>query len=413
METEVTTLKNGLPLIYRSMPNMETVGIVFAVNYGSVYETLENNGCAHFLEHMLYRGTKKIKTGAEVKNTFKDLCGDYFNGMTGKEIMLYIGKTHKSLFSNLSSLLSEIITESRLDPADIEIERGVILNENLMKKDDTIKIAGWARDKEIFGEHPAALKTLGDNESIQKLITPEIVKKTYGDYFTPDNSVLVVYGAVPEKDILTVAENQFGGFSGRFAGKTIEPASPENKGGEIIIEKPGLNQAAVMLSLKLPTYKRAIKKELAAVDILAGSLERSLMTKIREERGMTYALGVTNDNGKTYSYLTSVVGTQPENADTVKGIVIDEMNKLSNGEFSAETVQKIKTQQARENKIKIAEETLKSAIGTSFNYIVTGEPLFYEEAPVMYESLTLDDLRSACKYFNPTKSVSVIVKPKT
>ena len=410
MKTKVSALQNGLPVIYNPMPNMETVGVVFAVDYGSIYETRESNGCAHFLEHMLYRGTDRWKTGADVKNAFAYLCGSgNFNGMTGKEIMLYLGKVHKSMFSDLSDLLSNIITSSRLDPEDVEIERGAIVNENLMKKDNTVKSARWAIDETLFQGHPAGLRTIGDDNSIQNLITADMVKRTYREYFTPDNSVLVIYGAVPEKEILESAENYFGKLSGKFAGRTIEPVSPDNMSNEVVVKKTGLNQAMVARALKLPVYSAKTKIELAAVDILAKVLERNLYAKIREERGMAYSLGVSNDNGRNYSCILSLVGTQPENVDTVKKILSDEMTSLSNGEFSIESADKIKKQTIIENKINLAEKTMESAIQTAFNYVITKDPFFTEETPEMYGSLTLDSLRGACKYFNPERSLSLVI----
>jgi predicted Zn-dependent peptidase len=415
MKSELVRLSNGLPLVYRSIPTLETVSIAFATSYGSVYETLETNGGAHFLEHMPYLGTT-TKTGTQVKDMFTRACGPIavtWNAHTGKETTRYMGRAYKSLFSELAEILSDIVINPSLDGEAFETERGTIMVENLEKKDSSEAIAGWTLEEMLFAGHPASLRVIGSDDAIRRRITRDMAAEIHRDYYTPDNSVVAFYGAADAEEIISTAERYFSGLSGKFGGRRIAPVSNDKIDRTVVVERPGLHGAVVGVAIKIPPHSPNLESDYAGIDVLSGLLRRDLFIELRDKRGMAYAMGVDANVYRTHGKFYVLVNTQPENAETVKTIVLEQMQELSDGEFAPELVEDKKGELQREAKVFFAENTFGSAQTLATAYLTTDTTSYIDTLDEAYGNLSLDEVRRiASQYLAPKSSVKVVVKPK-
>ncbi len=406
-------LENGLPVVYRYVPGLESVGVSFAVNGGSVYETQKTNGCSHFLEHMLFKGTKK-RDGLWIKTNLDDMCGlGNWNGVTDREKIVYIFKTHKSLFGRLMDVVSDIVKNSKISRDSMDIERGAILNENLMRMDNPIVTAIDTMFDNLFKGHSAALHTIGDTASIEK-ISRDAVNDMYRRYYTPDNCVLSVYGAIKPDEVTRLSKKLFQDLSGKFGGRKVRPISTKIQNKEITVRKRSLNQVLVLIGLRIPVFTPGMEKDFLALNVLEEVLRRSLWNKIREQNGLAYDAGSTFLYGKTYGGGVLYCGTQPKNIEIVTKMMLNELKSTVAGKINRTVVENTVAATVRDLKTKYAENTLSSSLSAAGLYLMTGDPVRYFKRPSMYETVGINDVkRVASEYIDTSKLIKVTLEPET
>ncbi|KKU36554.1 MAG: Processing protease [Candidatus Azambacteria bacterium GW2011_GWF2_46_32] len=195
-----TTLKNGLRVITVPMKDVRSVTVLVLVGTGSKYETREINGLSHFLEHVMFKGTKKRPTALQI-STELDRVGAEHNAFTGDEADF----NHLDLALDI---VSDILINSTFNPKEIERERGVIIEEINMYNDMPSRYTGVLFDRLLYGDQPAGWEILGKKEVISKLKRPELVQYFQNQYVA-DNIVVTVAGKFDEKNILNKIEHYF------------------------------------------------------------------------------------------------------------------------------------------------------------------------------------------------------------
>ena len=162
---QVKTLKNGLTLITVPMPHLDSVTTLVAVGAGSRYETRKINGISHFLEHMFFKGSKKYPT-AEVISTLVDGIGAVNNAATSKEWTYYWIKSSAKHIELSTDILASMLKESLLDKTEIEREKGVIIEELRMYRDNPARYIWDLYEQLQFGDQPLGWDIGGDEKTI-------------------------------------------------------------------------------------------------------------------------------------------------------------------------------------------------------------------------------------------------------
>ena len=195
-----TTLKNGLRLVTESMPHTRSVALSFFIGTGSRYETLKQSGISHFIEHMCFKGTKKRPTSTDVCTVIEGV-GGILNAGTDKELTIYWCKVARPHFESALDVLADILTNSVFDPAEMEKERQVIIEEINMALDSPQQRVSMLLDEIMWPGHPLGRDIAGTKKSVSG-IDREMMLDYLKARYRPDNAVLAIAGDIEHKEMV-------------------------------------------------------------------------------------------------------------------------------------------------------------------------------------------------------------------
>src|SRR3990167_8669774 len=209
MKCDIHTLKNGLRVALVPMPQTATATVVVMTGTGSRYENERDNGLAHFLEHMFFKGTKKRKGAREISEEL-DTVGSIYNAFTAKDRTAYFAKLSGRYIDTALDVISDIFLHSTLPGKEITKERGAIIQEIDMYEDMPMQSVDNVFDTLIFGEeHPLGRTILGPKENIRTFSRKDFATYLKRNY-TPGNTVVCIAGAFSEEKVLSKIRATFG-----------------------------------------------------------------------------------------------------------------------------------------------------------------------------------------------------------
>jgi predicted Zn-dependent peptidase len=207
MTVEITRLANGLHVLTHNMPHLESVALGIWVKAGARDERPEENGIAHFLEHMAFKGTKR-RTAQEIAEEIESAGGE-INAATGMETTTYYARTLKSDWPLAMDILADIFTESTLDEAEMERERDVILQEIAASNDQPDDLVFDLAQSASYGDHPLGRSILGTAELVQTMTREQMLAWRTRNYWA-SRMVVCATGNVNHADFAKAAEKHFG-----------------------------------------------------------------------------------------------------------------------------------------------------------------------------------------------------------
>lgn len=220
MKFKKKTLKNGLRIITVPVKGNPSVTVLVMVSTGSNYETKEENGLSHFLEHMCFKGTPTRKTALDISLEV-DSLGAENNAFTNNEYTGYYAKAEKKHFKKLLNIVSDIYLNPTIPTEELEKERGVILQEISMYEDLPQRKVQEVFDELLYGDTPAGRSILGPKENIKRF-TREDFLKYKSKHYVAEGTVVVVAGDVSDKQVEEEVSKLF---------KSI-PTSKKNRNGK-------------------------------------------------------------------------------------------------------------------------------------------------------------------------------------
>lgn len=280
----IYTCSNGLRIVSETIPHFRSVAVGVFVRAGSRDELPEENGLTHFIEHMLFKGTK-TRTAKQIAREFDRIGGD-MNAYTSKEYTCYYAKVLDHHAEHAVDVLADMFFHSVMDPVEIEKERQVVLEEINMTEDmpdDDVHEQLW---KVMFPDHSMGDPILGTEETLAQF-TQEKIEKFIERHYTPENTVISVAGNITPA-LLRKIESCFGDFQRKGNGKiyTTPDFTPgfsikhkETEQGHLCLGYPGVSMTDERL------FDFAVLN-----NILGGSMSSRLFQEIREDRGLAYSI---------------------------------------------------------------------------------------------------------------------------
>ncbi|SEN42900.1 Predicted Zn-dependent peptidase [Roseovarius tolerans] len=330
MSVELTTLPNGFRIASEYMPGLESAAIGVWVMAGARHERAEQNGIAHFLEHMAFKGTKR-RSALQIAEAIEDV-GGYINAYTSREVTAYYARVLKDDVPLAMDVVADILRNPVFDPREIEVERGVILQEIGQAADtpDDI-IFDWLQEQ-AYPDHPLGRTILGAEARVRGFGKPDL-EGFVDQYYRPGQMVLAAAGAVDHDALVKMAEATYGDM---IPSDTIEPPRARFAGGETRHVKD-LEQAHFALAFESPEYGHPdIYTAQIYASALGGSMSSRLFQEIRERRGLCYTIfaqaGAYADTGM----LTIYAGTSEDQMGDLAGITVDEMKRAAEDMSDAE-----------------------------------------------------------------------------
>lgn len=321
------TLSNGLRILTISMPSFESATVLVMVGAGSRYETKENNGISHFLEHMAFKGTKKRPSAMAISSLIDGMGGE-FNAFTSKETTGYYIKSAASRIETSFDVLSDMLQNSLLDAAEIDKERGVILEEINLYEDTPARKIGDVYEHLLYNDTPMGWDIAGE-----KNIIKSIKRADFLDYmaslYSADNMTVVVAGGINEKKILSLVEKYFGTMH-VFGTKTPEPVVEAQEKPAVLIKHKTTEQVHIALGVRTVSLDSPERFPLAVLAaILGGGMSSRLFHEVREKRGLAYYVRSSSEHYTDCGSLVSVAGVDPKRVDEAITIMLEEYDKVS------------------------------------------------------------------------------------
>ena len=323
MSVDKSVLKNGIRIVTKKMPYTRSVSMGVWVNVGARDESQSESGLSHFIEHMIFKGTRK-RSAFQIAKEF-DAIGGHTNAFTTMENTCYHARVMDTHTETMVDILSDIFINSVFDPVEVDKERPVILQEIGMVEDSPDEYIHVLSGRNFWGENPLGRSILGTPDNISKF-DARMIKDFFHRLYQPDRIVISAAGNLDHQHLVDMVEPAFetihrgNGFPQR--------ATPPGRSA-VDLNRRDLEQMHICLSAKgLPiTDQRRYAFSLLNT-ILGGNMSSRLFQEIREKRGLAY---------NVYSFVSSHVdtgmfgvymGVHPERANETTRLVMDEIHKL-------------------------------------------------------------------------------------
>ncbi len=337
MTVQLDRLSNGFRIVSEHMPGLQSAAIGVWVTAGGRHERAEQNGIAHFLEHMAFKGTTN-RTALQIAEAIEDV-GGYINAYTSREVTAYYARVLAGDVPLALEVIADILLNPLFDPAEIEVERGVILQEIGQTQDTPDDVIFDWLQAESYRDQPLGRSILGPSERVRSF-TREDLARFVGEHYGPGQMILAAAGAVHHDELVRMAERLFGHLPPLAPGAVV-PA--RFTGGEARREKD-LEQAHFALALESPGYRDdAFHTAQIYAGVLGGGMSSRLFQEIRERRGLCYTIfaqaGAYADTGTTTIY----AGTSAEQIAELAGITIDELRRAAS-DITADELERARAQ---------------------------------------------------------------------
>ncbi|MBR5536234.1 MAG: insulinase family protein [Clostridia bacterium] len=321
---KITVLNNGLKIITEPMPGAQSVFVGVWVRCGSGNETYEEWGISHFIEHMVFKGTKN-RTAQQISEE-TDYVGGQVNAFTSRDCTCYYSRTLPEHMELSFDILSDIYHNPKMDKRDVNLERGVIKEEIMMFEDCPEDLVQDRLLEAVFPNSALGREIAGSIESVDK-IDRKLMLEYMSRYYTPDNTVITVCGKFDEADAIRYAQKYFGSYIAAFKGDRI--IEPRFRAVDIKWEKD-VEQAHLCLSFpSVPTGDDKMDYSLSALNsIFGGGMSSRIFRTVREERGLCYSVYSYSMQTEAAGILGIYTGLNVNCLDSAEELIHKEISAL-------------------------------------------------------------------------------------
>ena len=391
-----TILPSGVRVLTEHMPAAQSASVSFSVAVGSRDESNGHHGSTHFLEHLLFKGTK-TRTALDIAIAF-DSVGGSSNASTGKEHTSYYARVQDSALPLAVDVIGDMLTSSVIDPTEFENERTVILEELAMNDDDPQDVAHEAFAEAVLGSHELGRPIGGTPDTINS-VTRDAVWEYYKQNYRPEDLVVAAAGGVNHGNLIELVEKSLDSAGWDLGNKAVPRARRVN--GDVSIERGSalkvihrpIAQANVLIGCRGLIADDERRYSMAMLNtILGGGMSSRLFQEIREKRGLAYSVYSFNQGYSDGAYFGLYAGCSPAKTAQVTRLMLEEVEKLANdgptldelllakGNVSGGLALKFESTQARMSRLVSAE-------------LSTGEFIDLDEALARFGAVTAEQVR--------------------
>lgn len=396
----VKKLKNGLQYIYIPNSSTSAVTVLLLFPIGSRYETRLISGISHFVEHLLFKGTKKRKDYLAVSREL-DAAGAEYNAFTYKDYTGYYVKIGAEMADEAFDMISDIAFNSTMPAKEIEKEKGVIVEELRMYEDNPIMAVDLLFDRTMFPDHPLGWDIGGSPETVRSMTRVELLKY-YHDHYSPQKAILVVAGNLSKKNL----EKHLKKFAVAGA-KNLEPEkflTYKHKNNLALTERVAVKERKidqVQMIMGYPGISYTDKRLYASavmLTILGGGMSSRLFVEVREKRGLCYMIRAGSGQYRDTGVVQIQAGLDPTRLQEAIKIIKAELKKISTKTVSKKELADAKTsligriELAMEDSSTVAERTAKQ-------FIFMDKADTIAETATKIKKVTASEVKAIAKYF--------------
>jgi predicted Zn-dependent peptidase len=414
-----TALTGGLRVVTEFLPAVRSVALGIWVGVGSRDEDQAHAGATHYLEHLLFKGTRK-RTALEITAEMEGVGGE-INAFTTKEYTCYYARVLDVDLPLAIDVLSDMVTSSLIEPKDVDAERTVVLEEIAMNEDDPSDLAQEAFTARLFGDTPLGRPVLGTVDSINA-ITRDQIFEHYRAMYTPPHLVVTAAGNLDHDTVVAAVQAVFGPVLADFGG--AKPAPPRLRDAGGLWEGYGSAAGSGVTLLTRPTEQANMQlgcEGLARTDerrfalsvlnaAFGGGMSSRLFQEVREKRGLAYSVGSFQSRNADTGIWGIYVGCSPSKADEVLSICAAEVAKVVDGGLTDAELARGKGQ-VRGGIVLNLEDTSSRMMRLGESELVYPSLVPVDEVLAAIDSVTHDDVRAIASEILTRPKVLAVVGP--
>jgi predicted Zn-dependent peptidase len=415
----MTVLPGGLRVVTEFLPSVRSVALGIWVGVGSRDEDTSHAGATHYLEHLLFKGTRK-RTALEISSAM-DAVGGEMNAFTAKEYTCYYARVLDSDLPLAIDVLSDMVTASLIEPRDVDGERNVVLEEIAMNEDDPSDSVHEAFTTHLFGDTPLGRPILGTVDSINA-ITREQIYEHYVARYTPPHLVVSAAGNLDHDAVVAGIREAFGPVLTGSGAADAVPAAPRLRGsgglwdgygpaagtGVKLVSRP-IEQANLVLGCEGLARTDDRRFALGVLNAaLGGGMSSRLFQEVREKRGLAYSVYSFAAQHADTGLWGVYAGCLPSKADEVLSICVSEVAKIVDGGLSDAELERGKGQVRGGIVLGLEDPSSRmTRLGKSELVYPRLEPV--DEVLAAIEAVTHDDVRAvAAEVLTRSKTLAVV-----
>ena len=335
---EKFVLENGIKVITYKMPEMRSVSVGLWLNVGSRSETPENNGVSHFIEHMLFKGTKK-RNAKKISQIF-DSIGGQLNAFTGKECTCFYSKTLSNYLELSLDVLSDMYFDSLFSESDIALEKNVVLEEIDMYEDSPEELVNDIIAQTVW-KNSLGYPILGPSKNIKEITREKILAYKDTNY-TLNRLTISVAGNFEDKKLIKYLNKYFNREKSNLS--EVKYEKNDFHSGNIVRNKD-IEQAHICIAYPgLKSRDELVYPMLATNLVLGGGMSSRLFQEVREKRGLAYSIYSYTSSYMEEGMFNIYVGCNPRNSNKVMNIINAQIDRIIDKGLTAREIKGAKEQ---------------------------------------------------------------------
>ncbi len=388
MDTEVskTTLQNGIRILTKNMPHICSVSMGVWVNVGARDESNQENGLSHFIEHMIFKGTKR-RTGFQIAKEF-DAIGGQTNAFTTMENTCYHAKVMNHHLATMVDILCDIFLNSVFDKKEVERERPVILQEIGMVEDTPDEYVHLLAGNVFWGDNPLGRSILGTRNNIM-LFNADTIKEFFHRLYQPERIIIAAAGNLEHQQIVDMVAPAFESVkSGNGFPARITPKGHNS----INLHYRDLEQAHLCLSTNGLSVTDSRRYTFSLMNtILGGNMSSRLFQEIRERRGLAYSVYSFVSSHEDIGMFGVYAGVAPDSTQIATELIVNEMRKLKTVRVTRSELEAAK--EFTKGSLLLASESVDNQmVRLAQNEINFGRSIPMDEVINQIEAVTVDQI---------------------
>lgn len=404
--TNITKLSNKITVITEILPYLKSASFGIWVKVGSTNEDESNNGIAHIIEHMLFKGTKS-RSAKQIADEMAKIGGN-MNAFTSKECTSYYATSLSEHLPITIDILSDMFQNSLIDEKALKKEKGVIIEEIDMYDDSPEDLVHEMLQQRIWKDHPLGYLISGTKKIVRK-VTKEQIIDFMDNYYVGQNMVISIAGNFDENNILNLLEKKFGMIKAESKGAVTEVKKPEYS-KVLCKRKKDIEQLHCNIAFDSISYLSEERFVLSIFNnIFGGSINSRLFQKIRENSGLTYSIYSYGSSYKETGLFHIYAAMNPSQTATVVKKIFQNINDIKKKGVTQEELSMTKEQIKTE--LILGNESAKSRMNSNGKSMMNRERIItIEEIIDNIDKVSLTNISDfANKYFDQkTASISLV-----
>jgi len=416
-EIHQTRFENGLVVLTDRMPGVRSVTLGFFIRVGSRHESNDQNGITHFIEHAVFKGTKR-RSALDIA-VEQDRLGGTLEAFTTHEETGFAIKVIDDELEAAFDLMADMLCEPQFDEKEMRNEQRVIIEEIKMTDDSPEDRLGEIFSRKFFPDHPLGLSIAGTPKTV-RTFDSDAARRFHKKMFRLSNFVIVAAGNVNHKEFVNLVRRTFfptqssrsNSLSAYSAGSALKKRStrgtrPPKPAAPIVVKQnPTLEQAHLIIATPFVSGrdKRRYEADLLA-SILGGGTSSRLWQKIREERGLAYSVGASTIMWDDCGLFTVSAATSPQQTTDVLDITMEEIREVVRNGVTNDELELAK-QQTRAAILLSLEDSASRAASLAQSEMLHGRQISVEESLAGVNAVTLEDMLKLSREFFRTEKVA-------
>lgn len=340
MKYKKTTLKNGLRIITVPMVGTQTATVTIMIGVGSRYENEKEAGLSHFIEHMFFKGTKKRPTTLDISAELDSIGGE-FNAFTAKDKTMYYAKIDSKHINRALDVVADMYLNSKLEEAEIEKEKGTIIQELNMYEDMPMRSIGDLFEKILYSGNPLGLEIVGNKKSLYAMKRADFIQYMER-FYKANDTVISVAGKFNEKEIIKKIKGYFESMGAGEKPKLI-PVDDRQKKPKAETKFKKTDQTHFVLGVRAYDFNHKDRFALGLLSvILGGNMSSRLFIEVREKRGLAYYVRTNVEAFKDAGYIATQAGVEHKNFELAVKTILDEYRKIARQKVSEQELKRAK-----------------------------------------------------------------------